>query len=161
MLKYIFLLGCSLLISCAGTVSNTYSGRVVYSKDIAPPCIITFDNDYWTWRDAQGFGGIKESDFESIYSRYLKLARSADYVGFEPAFCNSELLFSVELARIMNAFGPNSSPWTLYYRVVTSLREGGNRPSEPLSYTVFRQLLISSIEEIERRFRETEAESVE
>lgn len=150
MLRIVFLSICFATVSCAGTMESSFDWNIVYEPTATPSCVVSFSDEYWNWRYTQGLPVDRHKDVVSLYHRYLDLSATG-HNALPIALCNGDFLMSEELARVMNSFGENSSPITIYYQVVSRWSDGTD-DRKNLTLAQFENLILSSIKEVESRF---------
>lgn len=127
---------------------------VAYDQNIIPSCAIALTDEYWKWRYVQdGPSDIKE-DVTHLYDLYLQSVKLSDMnvkLSNERVMCNSLILMSPELARIMNYFGKNASPMSFYYGFILHISYS-NFDEKILTESEFENLVTSVIQEVEIRF---------
>lgn len=149
-----FLFGVFSVVVASGCgMDKSFSWHVEYDSRVIPSCLISFSDEYWDWRDAQGPSLDMNEDAKSLYVQYIRRVTELDEP-FPIALCNEEVLMSSGLARIMNAFGENSAPSSLYYRMVDQWKANLNQEHN-LTFSQFESTLFSSLQELEARFQES------
>jgi len=119
-----------------------------------PSCAIKVADEYWKWRDSQGRPEEIKSDLLNLYKFYSQSVKSSDMnVKWynERVMCNSLILMSPELARVMNYFGRNASPISFYYALVSEISDSGLNEKRLAEHEMER-LVVSAIQEVESRF---------
>ena len=119
-----------------------------------PSCAIKVADEYWRWRDSQGRPEEIKSDLLNLYKFYSQSVKSSDMnVKWynERVMCNSLILMSPELARVMNYFGRNASPISFYYALVSEISDSGLNEKRLAEHEMER-LVVSAIQEVESRF---------
>lgn len=142
----VFLYGCSAQI-------KTFE-YVVYDQNIMPSCAIKFTDEYWKWRYAQSDSGDIKVDASRLYDLYrqsIKLSGENVELSNERVMCNSLILMSPELARIMNAFGKNTSPMSFYYGFIAQLANS-NLDKKLLTEHEIENLIVSVIQKNEEKY---------
>lgn len=141
-----FLYGCSSQI-------KTFE-YVVYDQSIMPSCAIKFTDEYWQWRYAQSGSDDIKRDVARLYDLYLqsiKLSGESIELSNERVMCNSVILMSPELARIMNSLGKNTSPMSFYYGFISQIANL-NIDKKLLAEHEIEKLAVSVIQKNEEKF---------
>lgn len=132
---------------------------VAYDQSVMPSCAIKVTDEYWNWRDSQGRPEEIKSDLLSLYKFYSQSVKSSDMnakLSNERVMCNSLILMSPELARVMNYFGENASPMSFYYALVSQISDSGLNEKR-LAEHEMESLVVSVIQEVESRFLDDQA----
>lgn len=142
----LFLYGCSSHI-------KTFE-YVAYDQSFIPSCAIKITGEYWKWRYIQGSSGDIKGDVSHFYGLYLHLVKLSEgnvELSNERVMCNSLILMSPELARMMNYFGKNVSPMRFYYDFISQITDS-NLDARVLTEHEVENLVVSVIQEVESRF---------
>lgn len=134
---------------------------VVYDPGVMPSCAIKVTDEYWRWRDSQGRPEEIKSDLLNLYKLYIqsiKLTETNISLSNEKLMCNSLILMSPELARVMNYFGENASPMKFYYGLVLKISDSG-LDDKTLTEHEMESLVVSVIQEVESKFLGDQAAS--
>lgn len=160
-------LALGIILALAASSCVSYEGRVSYVPEVIPSCVIVDEDGYWKWRDTVPPSPNLDDDIKALYarfsSRYLILTadlknprRKNEFKNesrFVEAMCSKDIIYSVELARVMNAHGSNVSPRSLL-AAMESVFEADQFKNENynVDYDAFNRVMRSVLLELESRF---------
>ena len=131
---------------------------VNYDKNVMPSCAIKITDKYWSWRDAQGKSKEIKDDLLHLYNFYLE---SVNYnnvstkLSNDKIWCDSFILMSPELARIMNNYGKNTSPISFYYALISKISNSIFN-EKILTEQEMKSLVVASIQDVENKFLDSQ-----
>lgn len=142
---------------------DNFYGKVYYDQEVILPCVIIFDEGYWSWRgsipkatDLRGDINHIYNIFYKKYSDFMKKNNKKNFISddvFLRSMCTADILFSEELTRVMNFFGSNSSPREFLIFMDEYLQdEYLSKGVYDISEEIFGKAVESTLLELESRF---------
>ena len=153
----LLVLGMALFVSSC----MAFDGRVNYMREAIPSCVILDEDEYWPWRDSLSISPHIQSDLGVIYERFsfrytsLSSNNNDPELLFIKAMCSRDIIYSAELARIMNAYGSNVSPRNFLAALSALFDKNQFKHGHyVISDKLFRATVDTVLMELESRFKD-------
>lgn len=138
-------------------------GNASFQKTAILPCVITYSDDYWSWRQSLGKSFDIEEDMGALYEVFQRALKTnqrskhpesprASPTDLSETLCENEILFSSELTRILNSLGPEVLPSEYWASITTRIEKiDASNPVAPFDRQHFGSLTVEVICELGRR----------
>lgn len=144
---------CFFFLLSTGCMSKEYeSNSVEYNTNLEPSCYIKLDAAYWSWRDQLGSSKNVNQDLSHLVHSLRLFSDSRRLISFENLkvhLCTREFIFSANITKAMNFYGPNTSPVDLYFFILNKFSDKKMVAEKDLL-----NVLIDGMSELEKRFEE-------